>query len=219
MPEHAAAVVGRGVARAQKCPHWWQLAELQTFGRVANAHQWSAEVSFHVVGKRLHGGHVQHPTTLELGRCVLGQQAVDGMEERRQGLARTGRRMDQSVGTGGDGRPAEPLCVRGPGERGLEPRLRGGGEHDGSVPVGCDKTACRVRPAGYAARAGRVSRTARKASTTLGSNCVPAPVISSNSACWTVRAGSYGRWEVMASKESATEMMRAGRGISEPPRP
>ena len=81
-----------------------------------------AKVPLDVVVERLQRGDVEHAETLPRGRG----QPVDGVEERGERLARTGRRLDQDVAACSDRRPAERLRRGRLGERGLEPRSRRG---------------------------------------------------------------------------------------------
>ena len=72
------------------------------------------------------------------GLCgvALPVQAVDGVHERRQGLARSGRGDDQRVVTGVDRRPRLDLHRRGACERGLEPVAHGRRERAEGVGYG-----------------------------------------------------------------------------------
>ena len=65
--------------------------------------------------------------------------------------------------------------------------------------------------------AGAITR--QNASTTSGSNCVPAQRRSSSMASVSGIGSRYGRSVVMASKASQTDTMRAPSGISSPRRP
>ena len=90
----------------------------------AQAGERPAQVALDVVVERLQRGHVDEAKPLA-GRRV---QPVDPVEERGERLPRAGRRLDQDMLAGGDGRPAELLRGRRARERGLEPRARLGGE-------------------------------------------------------------------------------------------
>ncbi len=61
-----------------------------------------------------------------------------------------------------------------------------------------------------------ISMSAITASTTRGSNCVPAHARSSATAAGTDRADRYGRSVVMALKASQQQMIRAISGICSP---
>ena len=62
-------------------------------------------------------------------------------------------------------------------------------------------------------------RTSSSASTTSGSNCVPAPARSSATASSCERAGRYGRGVIIAAYASQARMMREPSGMWEPARP
>ena len=82
----------------------------------------AAQVALDVVVQRLQRGDVEQADAL----ARLGVEAVDPVEERGERLAGAGRRLDQRVPAGGDGRPAERLGRRRRSERAVEPgpRLR-----------------------------------------------------------------------------------------------
>ena len=94
--------------------------------RVAgDADQGGAEVPLHVHRQRLQGGNVEHPAPLLLARVRREHQAVDGSQERRQGLAGAGRRQNQGVLPGLDNGPGQLLRARGGLEGMGKPRLYG----------------------------------------------------------------------------------------------
>ena len=72
---------------------------------------------------------------------------------------------------------------------------------------------------GRAATARSSATTAQNASTTAGSNWVPAQRRSSASAALVLRPALYGRTDCMASKESQTVMILAPSGIASPASP
>ena len=112
----------------------------QAVGGVSDPGQRSAEVALHVDGERLQRRDIEHPTTLGLvSRGRRTQQAVDRPQERREGLAGSGRRDDQGVPTVTDGRPGAGLGRGRSREGGREPRARGRAEtvQHGWVRSGC----------------------------------------------------------------------------------
>ena len=102
--------------------------------RVAGAHrdahlrlqagQRAAQVPLDVVVERLQRRDVEHAQALARRRA----QPVERVEERGQGLARPGRRLDQHVGAARNRRPALDLRRRRPVEGALEPVPRRLGE-------------------------------------------------------------------------------------------
>jgi len=86
-----------------------------------------AEVPLDVVGQRLQGGDVEDadPRGCILSREFRADEAVDGSEERCEGLPRPSRREEERVVTGGNDGPAARLDGRRPGEGPLEPEARG----------------------------------------------------------------------------------------------
>ena len=126
-------------------PHFslsYLVAEL--FGGPGDADQRGPQVAVDVVGQRLQRGDVQHPgarASLAAGvrrpACLRSlrpltagrqEEAVDGVEERRERLARSGRCRDEHVVAGGGGLPGRDLRRRRSGERLGEPGPRGLGE-------------------------------------------------------------------------------------------
>ena len=99
----------------------------------ADPRQRPTEVPLDVVVQRLERADVEH-----LG-ALTGLGAVERPEERRERLAGAGRRLDEDVAAGGDGRPALLLRRRRAGEGPLEPaaHVRAEGReraHPSSVP-------------------------------------------------------------------------------------
>jgi hypothetical protein len=76
--------------------------------RSGYAFQGRPQVALDVIGERLQRRHV-HQARVALGGG-LGRQAIEAPQERRQRLARAGRRRHQHVLTAGDRRPR--LCLR-----------------------------------------------------------------------------------------------------------
>ena len=92
----------------------------------ADPAQRRAQVLLHVVGERLERRDVDQARA---PGARLGDEPVERPQERRQRLARSGRRGDQRVLAGGDRRPRLRLRRRGRVERPAEPfaHLRGEG--------------------------------------------------------------------------------------------
>src|SRR5262249_48720115 len=67
-------------------------------------------------------------SVLELALEPEPTQMIDGPQERREGLARAGRRDDQRVAAGGDRVPAFALSAGRLGERVIEPAADEGEE-------------------------------------------------------------------------------------------
>ena len=81
--------------------------------RVADADQRRPEIALDVDRERLERAHVEHAAALGgLGRLPLGRQPVDRPQERGQRLAGAGRRDDEGVLAGADGRPGLSLSRR-----------------------------------------------------------------------------------------------------------
>ena len=90
--------------------------------------QRTLEVLGDVDGERFQRRHVDDACDVldRLAGVVREVQPVDADEEAGQRLARTGRRRDERVGTGGDVRPGGALRCRGPfGESTAKPRADG----------------------------------------------------------------------------------------------
>ena len=120
--------LGRRVARAHAHPDV-RLGQAQALGRQRQAVERRPQVALDVMDERLERRDVQHAQRRErVGRRRLGPQAVQAPQERGQRLARAGRRADQRVTAGRDGRPALGLGGRRRPERAAEPRLRGRAE-------------------------------------------------------------------------------------------
>ena len=120
-----AAVLGRGVAGAAgDGDAWCRVAE--PLRREADSGQRGAQVAFDVVGQRLERGDVEDPDVTGLAalrrRARIPREAVDGVEERGQGLATPRGRVDERVLAARDGGPTLGL---GLGRR-LETRLEPG---------------------------------------------------------------------------------------------
>ena len=111
--EDLAPLLLRRVARAHRDAH----LRLQTGQR-------AAQVPLDVVVERLQRRDVEHPQTLARRRA----QPVERVEERGEGLARTGRCLDEHVGAARNRRPALDLRRRRPVEGALEPVPRRLGE-------------------------------------------------------------------------------------------
>jgi hypothetical protein len=80
-----------------------------------------AQVLLDVVGERLQRRDVDEPRALV---ARLGEEAVEPPQERRERLARAGRRRDEDVVAGGDRRPRLRLGGSRLGERPPEPLTR-----------------------------------------------------------------------------------------------
>ncbi len=132
-----AAFARRGVAGAHRDARLVDVLA-QPLGREPDPGEGRPQVLLDVDGERSQRGDVQDAAPLVGGRRGIGHHAVERPQERRERLARTGRREDQRMLAAGDRRP--PLRLRGGGrlERALEPRSDGGGEalqaHRSTVP-------------------------------------------------------------------------------------
>ncbi len=93
----------------------------EPLGREARPPQRRAQVAVDVGRQRLERRDVHDPGRLVPVGPGIGHAAVDGVQERRQRLARAGRREDQGVVTPGDRRPARGLRPGGCAEGGAEP--------------------------------------------------------------------------------------------------
>ena len=96
-------------------------------GHRANARQGLGEVLVDVAAQRLERRDVEDAGLL--GQAVLdafAQQIVDGDQERREGLARAGRRGNQGVAPFADRGPAGRLGGRRRSQRGREPAFNCG---------------------------------------------------------------------------------------------
>ena len=116
----AAADVGRGVAGAHADGDVREGRVPAGRGR-PQAGQGRPEVALDVGGQGLERGDVEDPEALALGDRRGGGQAVDGRQERGQGLARPGGGDHQHVLVGGEGVPGADLGLGGRGEGTLEP--------------------------------------------------------------------------------------------------
>ncbi len=94
-------------------------------GGVAQAGQRSVEVALDVVVERFQGRDVQDAFGGRAGQA-RGHDPVQRPQERRQRLARPGRREQQGVRAGGDRRPAGALGIGGFRERAGKPLRRHG---------------------------------------------------------------------------------------------
>ena len=107
----------------------FDVGRTQVFELRANAFDRHFEVDAYVVGQSLQRRHVHDPGGIgELAGRTFAHQFVDRGQERRQRLARTGRRGDQHIATGLDRRPGFALGFGRCGERRLEPGGDGGME-------------------------------------------------------------------------------------------
>jgi hypothetical protein len=120
MLQHPPAFLGRGVAGAQRRNRGRQRFAA-TGGGMGDAPQWAAQVALDVVSQCLEWGHVEHPASVRFGWRVLVEQPVQRPEEGGQGLARTGRGVDQGVLARGDRLPTQLLSRGGGAKRGFEP--------------------------------------------------------------------------------------------------
>ncbi len=118
--------------------------------RAVQAGQRAAQVPLDVVVERLERRDVQQAKALS-GRLL---QPVDPVQERRQRLARAGRRLDERMAAAGDRGPAELLRRGRPREGALEPGARLGEKTSsaltGSAPrrraAAAARRTCRARP-------------------------------------------------------------------------
>ena len=114
-------LVGAGVAGAHRHPDV-RLAQPPALRNLTHPGQRRPQVALDVHGQRLQRGDVQHPAAqLRVGRGRAAGQPVQCPQERRQGLARPGRRDHQGVLAARDRRPRTRLRGRGLGERAGEP--------------------------------------------------------------------------------------------------
>ena len=132
-------VLRRGVARPHADPDLRHL-HAEPLGGLADADQRGPQVALDVDGERLEGRDVEDPAPLLLLRHGLGGQPVDRPQERRQRLARPGRRHHQCVPSGRDGVPRADLRGRRLREGSREPLLRRAAElvHPAILPDATD---------------------------------------------------------------------------------
>ncbi len=150
-----AALVGRGVSGAGADPDLGR-RQPQPPGGVLHARQGGPQVALDVDRERLQRRDVEHPAALLRlrGRGGVGTgELVEAPQERRQRLARPGRRHHQRVLAGADRVPGTQLGRRRLGERAGEPlpgegrepvehgRGVGGLGHGASLPRGADSRA------------------------------------------------------------------------------
>jgi hypothetical protein len=137
LAQHAGALRGRGVARAQCGPNVGH-RQPQLARHLADAGDRPFEVLGDVGGQRLQRRDVHHlgerGRFVSQGRALFGRahQPVDADEKGREGLPRPGGRGDQGVSPFRDGRPTPLLGRRRPRREGaFEPAANGrvkGGE-------------------------------------------------------------------------------------------
>ena len=146
-----AALVGGGVAGAHRDGDVG-LGQAEPGGGVPDADERAAQVALDVDGERLHRRDVEHPAALlALLGDGLGGEPVERPEERRQRLARAGRRDDEGVVAAADRLPGALLGCRGRAEASPEPRGGGGREavEDVAGHVGVSLSpATDIRPTG-----------------------------------------------------------------------
>ena len=128
MLAEGAPLVGRRVAgahadadvrRGRPCP--WAASVMPASGaRRLRSTSWTSALSGDTYSTR--------SARERIGRRRLGHQAVEAPQERGERLAAPGRRADERVLAGRDGRPALGLGRRRRLERAAEPRPRGGAE-------------------------------------------------------------------------------------------
>ncbi len=121
-----ATLRGRGVTRPDADTDLRQPGA-EALGGLPDADEGRAQVALDVDGKGLEGGDVEHARAGGVG-CRLGEKSIDGPEERRQRLARTGRGDHERVLTPRDRVPRAVLRRGRLGEGRLEPRARGRAE-------------------------------------------------------------------------------------------
>ena len=94
---------------------------------LSDADQWCTEVALHVHTQGLERGNVEHRGVL-LGVIVGGarDELINGPQEGREGLTRSGGGDHQGVAARRDGLPRAALGGGGPVERGVEPGGRRG---------------------------------------------------------------------------------------------
>ncbi len=121
--QHRAALGRRRVARPDSRAHRRaQVAALE--GELLNFAQGGFQVLLNVVGERLERRNINHlGLTAEAPFDRLADQSVDADEERRERLARTGRRGNQHRFFGEDHGPAELLGLGGGAKTAHEPLL------------------------------------------------------------------------------------------------
>ena len=103
--------------------------QVQALRGLPDAGERAAQVALDVDGQRLERADVQHPAAVaRLLRRRRRRQPVERPQERRQRLARAGRRDDEGVAPAADRVPGALLRGRRRGEGAREPRPRRGGE-------------------------------------------------------------------------------------------
>ncbi len=126
-----AALVGRGVAGPRGDRDVRRLLA-EPLGRQRDAGEGRPQVPLHVVREGLERADVQHPDGAPVlpgwGGPRVTDEAVQAPQERGEGLAAAGRRVDQRAAAGADRRPSLCLGLGGRLERRLEPGPHGGPE-------------------------------------------------------------------------------------------
>ncbi len=121
--------VGRGRVTAPDAHRHLGRLGAEPAGGLRDADERAAQVALDVHAERLERGDVEHAGALLGGRTVRrADEPVDRPEERRERLARPGRRDDQGVLPGGDRVPGAGLRGGRCGERAAEPLRGRGGE-------------------------------------------------------------------------------------------
>ena len=116
----AGALARRGVARADRDARDTE-GYAGLLGDLRDAGERPAQVALDVGGERFERGNIEDPAPFALVRLGREHHPIDAGEERRQRLARAGRREEQRRRAREDRRPALGLRGRRRGERGLEP--------------------------------------------------------------------------------------------------
>jgi hypothetical protein len=141
MPQQALPLALRRVTRAHPDAHLWRL-ETEPLRGLGDAHERAAQIALHVDAESLErrdvedlrrrvarGGGIR---LLIANGCLRAafpaHQSVDRPQERRERLARAGRRDHEGVAAGGDRVPRAELRRRGRAERPREPLPGRGGE-------------------------------------------------------------------------------------------
>ena len=141
-PDERPTVGGGGVAGADRDGDVGR-RQSEPGGGVSDPDERGPQVALDVDGQGLERRDVEDPAALlrRRGRFTAGQP-VERPEERRQRLARTGRRHHEGVMPRADRRPRSLLGGSGRAERPPEPRRGGGGEplehvtsHQGAQPA------------------------------------------------------------------------------------
>ena len=135
-PGHGGADGSRRIAGTQAGADLRRLDPAGVLQQRADALQRSLQVALDVVAESLQRRYVDDPGLVRQGtRGGLPHQLVDSAQERRQRLAGAGRRRDQGVAGGLDGRPGFVLRRRRGGKGAAKPGRHGGMEQVQRVSI------------------------------------------------------------------------------------